>query len=158
VAVAVNNVIGDKGKIPWHSKEELIHFKDMTIGFPVIMGRKTFEALGKPLPGRLNLIITSHPEFFSKFEDVKCFSALKYALKFSSENNFEKAFIAGGAGLYKEGIEYADEMIISRMNFEAAGDTFFPDINTDKWILKETKKKSNFKILIYGKKDDREQN
>jgi dihydrofolate reductase len=152
-AISRNNVIGDKGKMPWHSKEEFKHFKESTLGFPVIMGRKTFESLGKPLTGRLNLIITSNPGLFSRFEDIKCFSNLKEALLFCESSNFAKAFIVGGAQIYKEAIKTADELMISRMNFEVPGDKYFPEIVPDEWEETEHKKFNEFEILIYKRKN-----
>jgi dihydrofolate reductase len=152
-AVSRNNVIGYEGKIPWHSREELKHFKESTLGFPVIMGRKTFESIGEPLKGRQNLIITSNPGFFSQFEEIKCFAKLKEAFLFCEKSNFEKVFIAGGARVYEEAITIADELMISRMNFEAEGDKYFPEIMPGEWDEVENKKNNEFEILIYRRKN-----
>lgn len=152
-AISQNNVIGKNGNIPWHSKEELKHFKDTTIGFPVIMGRKTFESLGKPLVKRLNIIITSHPELFIKFVDIKCFYNVKDALIFCEKSNFDMVFIAGGGKLYSEAIEFADELVISKMNFQSQGDTFFPYIDPEIWTEKENILYKDFKVVIYRKKN-----
>jgi dihydrofolate reductase len=151
-AVAQNNVIGKNGKIPWNSKEELAFFKETTMGFPVIMGRKTFESIGRPLQGRLNLIITTHPELFIKFEEVKCFFSLGSAVDYCQSCGSEKVFIAGGSGIYNEAINLADELIISRMMFNSEGDTFFPEINPDKWIPVVKEPKQDFEINIYKRK------
>ena len=152
-AVSKNNIIGKDGKIPWHSKEELRHFKDTTTGFPVIMGRKTFESIGKPLENRLNIVITAHPGLFIKFAEIKCFNSLKEALFFCENHYFGQVFIAGGARLYNEAILTADELIISRMNFECEGDTHFPGISSEKWSPGKTEKRNEFEILFYSKKE-----
>jgi len=151
-AVAKNNVIGKNGKMPWHSGEELAFFKGTTTGFPVIMGRSTFESIGLPLKDRLNLIITSHPELFVKFEGVKCFYNLSETLNFCMENNFSKVFIAGGGKVYSDSINLADELIISRMDLEPEGDTFFPGINPDIWLETDIIKKTDFEIHTYKRK------
>ncbi len=151
-AVSGNNVIGREGAIPWHSREELSYFKEATYGFPVIMGKNTFLSIGKPLTGRLNIIITSNPQLFIKFEDIKCFFNLKEALFFCENNYFERVFIAGGAKLYSEAIEKADEMIISRMNFDVEGDTFFPYIDPEIWDKTKGEKYNEFETYIYTKK------
>lgn len=151
-AVAQNNVIGKSGKIPWHSREELAFFKETTMGSPVVMGRKTFESIGKPLPGRLNLVITTHPELFIKFEELKCFFNLGYAVDFCKAGGFGNVYIAGGSKLYNEAINLADELIISRMMFECEGDTFFPAIDPEIWNPVKKEEKEDFEIIIYKRK------
>jgi len=150
-AISGNNVIGKDGKIPWHSAGELKHFKDTTVGFPIIMGRKTFESIGKPLEKRLNIIITSHPELFIKFADIKCFLNVKDALNFCKNGNFDKAYIAGGGKLYHDSIHFADELIISKMNFCVDGDTHFPVIDPKMWIENENVLYKDFKVVTYRK-------
>jgi dihydrofolate reductase len=150
-AISRNNVIGKEGNIPWHSDEELKHFKDTTLGYPIIMGRRTFESIGKPLIKRLNIIITSHPELFIKFVDIKCFFSVKEALNFCEMSNYDKVFIAGGGKLFEDTINYADEMIISQMNFHSEGDTFFPVIDPEIWTEKENILFKEFKVATYRK-------
>lgn len=151
-AVSENNVIGNKGGIPWHSKEELLFFKETTIGFPVIFGRRTFESVGKPLEKRINIVITTHPELFIKFKEVKCFSSLHEALNYCKELGIEKAFIAGGSEIYREALPLADEMIISRMPFECGGDRFFPEFSIDEWYAASREKRNEFEIFVYKRK------
>jgi dihydrofolate reductase len=128
-AVAKNGVIGrTNGEMPWHVKEEFQHFKNTTFGFPIIMGRKTFETLGKPLKGRLNIILTNKKGINYPFEDIKIFNSLKEAYSYCEKEKYEKAFIIGGGEIYLQALATADEMIISYMNFEADGDVFFPKI------------------------------
>ena len=151
-AISQNNVIGNKGRMPWHSKEEFGHFKEKTIGFPVLMGKNTFNSLGKPLIGRLNIVITSHPELFSQFEDVKCFFNISDALFFCNNGNFEKVFIIGGRRLFEEMMPIADEMMLSRMRFDADGDTFFPEMNFNDWNEVSKEEFNDFEFVTYTKK------
>jgi dihydrofolate reductase len=152
-AVAKNRVIGkSNGEMPWHSKEEFQHFKQTTLGFPIIMGRKTFEALGKPLKGRLNIILTLNAELKYDFDDIKIFDSLENAYSFCEKNNYNKVFIIGGAQIYKKAMLSADEMLISIMNFDADGDVYFPKINDDEWMIESREKRSEFEILKYVKR------
>lgn len=149
-AVAKNGVIGkSNGEIPWHSKEEFQHFKSTTYGYPVIMGRTTFETLGKPLKGRLNIIITRNKDIKFDFDDLRVFNSLEEAYVFCKNKNYEKIFIIGGAKIYRQAMEAADEMIISIMNFEAEGDIYFPKIDDNVWKKALVEKRSEFEILVY---------
>ncbi len=156
-AVAKNRVIGrSSGEMPWHSKEEFQHFKSTTFGFPVIMGRITFETLGKPLKGRLNIIITSNENLKYDFNDVKIFNSLENAIAFCETQNFEKIFIIGGGKIYKQAMKFIDEMIISIMNFEAEGDVFFPEIDESNWKIISRDNRGEFEILTYARREDDE--
>ena len=141
-AVAKNGVIGrSNGEMPWHVKEEFQHFKNTTLGFPIVMGRKTFETLGKPLKGRLNIILTNRKGINYPFEDVKIFHSLNEAYSFCQKENYEKLFVIGGGEIYRQAMDSADEMLISYMNFEAEGDVFFPNIDDEKWKVESTDKR-----------------
>ena len=149
-AVALNGVIGrSNGEMPWHSKDEFQHFKSTTLGFPIIMGRVTFETLRKPLKGRLNIILTQRNNLNYDFDDVKIFNTLGSAYKFCEEQNYEKVFVIGGAQIYKEALSTADEMLISIMDFEAEGDVFFPVIDEKIWEIKSRDQRNGFEILTY---------
>ncbi len=153
-AVAKNGVIGkSNGEMPWHSKEEFQHFKSTTFGFPVIMGRITFETLGKPLKGRLNIIITSNNNLKYDFDEVIIFNSLEKAYEYCENQNYEKVFIIGGGKIYKHAMNSIDEMIISMMNFDADGDVFFPEINYKLWEVKSREKRNEFEILTYIRRD-----
>lgn len=148
-AVAKNNVIGkSNGEIPWHINEEFQHFKKTTLGFPIIMGRKTFESLKQPLKGRLNIVITSNKNYNIENE-IKIFNSINDALEFCKTLNTEKLFIIGGAEVYKQALNFADEMIISYMNFNADGDIFFPDFRIEDWQIISEEEKEQFKIVHY---------
>lgn len=124
-----NRVIGKDGKIPWRIKEDVEYFKQTTIGHVVIMGRKTFEAIGKPLPKRTNIVITRNIDFTHdgvitaySFED-----ALEKAKEWKS--NKREIFIIGGAQIYKEALPYAHKLYLTLIDGIFEGDTFFPDIH-----------------------------
>lgn len=149
-AVAQNGVIGrSDGNMPWHIKEEFRHFKNTTLGFPVIMGRKTFESLGKPLKGRLNLIVTRDKERTFEFDEVKKFYSLNEAIEYCQTLDTEKVFIIGGGEIYMQGITLADEMIISFLDFEAEGDVYFPKIDQKVWKPESNERKNRFEIVHY---------
>jgi len=129
-AVARNRVIGDKGRIPWHIREDFAHFKRTTTGHAVIMGRKTFESIGKPLPGRVNIVLTRN-ENYTAPEGVILKRSLEEAIAYCAETRQEKAFIIGGAKAYEEGMGMADTLIITEINQDPEGDTFFPAIDKE---------------------------
>jgi dihydrofolate reductase len=151
-AVSRNNVIGRDGKIPWHSKEEFKHFKSTTIGFPIIMGRKTFESIGKPLPGRLSIIITRQRDYAAEFQNVLTFHSLPDSIDYCEKKGYEKVFIIGGFQIYQEAVDLADEMIISEMMFEVEGDTYFPEFKTEKWDLFLSSNHEEFEVNYYRRK------
>ncbi len=133
VAAAENNAIGKNNQLLWHLPNDLKFFKNTTWGMPVIMGRKTFEAVNKPLPGRFNIVITRQKDWNA--EDVIVAADLSDALKKAAETNCKEVFIIGGGEIYKQGIEIADRIYITRVHTSLEGDTFFPAINEDKWQL-----------------------
>lgn len=151
-AVSKNNVIGLDGKIPWHSKEELQHFKKNTIGFPVIMGRKTWEAIGKPLEGRLNIVVTRKQDYITSFHEVVIFYSLQQALEFCKTTVYNKVFIIGGGEIFTQILNDADEMIISEMNFEIEGDVYFPEFDGTTWILESSELFTDFTVHHYIRK------
>lgn len=154
VAIAQNNVIGKaNGEMPWHVKEEFKHFKNTTIGHPIIMGRKTFEALGKPLIGRLNIIITRNKNYSVNFDEVLIFNSLDNAIEFCEQKEYEKIFLIGGGNIYSQAISIVDEMIISRMKFEAEGEVEFPNFNIDEWTVEKIIERELFDVFIYRRKN-----
>jgi dihydrofolate reductase len=154
VAVAQNGVIGRvNGEMPWHVKEDFQHFKKTTMGYPIIMGRKSFESLGKPLKGRENIVVTRNPDLKYNYNDVKIFHSLDEAIKFCKSLNKEKIFITGGGEIYKQSIPIVDEMIISYMKFDAQGEIRFPDFNEDEWYIDSRDDREKFKIIYYKRKN-----
>jgi len=123
-AVARNGVIGNHGKMPWHLPEEFKWFKRATLGQAVLMGRKTFDSIGKPLPGRLNLVVTrvertSLPADVVVVRDLDQFDPVTVAA--------DRVFVAGGAEVYARLLPRCAELWLTRLNFDAEGDTYFPE-------------------------------
>jgi dihydrofolate reductase len=151
-AIAKNSVIGrNNGEMPWYIKEEFQHFKDTTMGSAIIMGRKTFETLGKPLKGRENIIITNNKKFRVKFADVKIFHSLDESVDYCSSKEYEKIYIIGGGEVYKQAIPKADELILSHLKFDAEGEIKFPEIDYQKWKIVSTEDREQFRIVKYIK-------
>ena len=160
-AVAENNVIGKDGDIPWRIKEDFRHFQNLTMGHPCIMGDKTFESLpenARPLPGRENVVLTFNKDYNPP--GTKIFHSWEDAIKYCRTK--EKAFVCGGATIYKLGLQAADTLELTRVHKKYDGDTFFPEINFDEWELvkteekecKDTRSNENLKIsfLTYKRK------
>jgi len=145
-AVAENNVIGKDGDIPWHYSEDMKHFKQKTTGHSVIMGRKTYFSLPedfRPLPDRKNIVLSrSEPELP---ESVELANSLDEAWE-KAEEHSSKAFIIGGAGVYKQAMQGADRMILTEVHEEYEGDTFFPEWNKDNWeeVKRDNREKLSF--------------
>jgi dihydrofolate reductase len=151
-AVSRNNVIGMEAKKLWHSPEELKHFKKITIGFPVIMGRKTWEVLRKPLPGRLNIVITRDKKYSIPFRDVVIFNSINQAFDFCRSSVYEKIFVIGGGEIYSQSINESDEIILSEMNMDAEGDIYFPEIDGNLWVLDSSELHEEFTVHNYIRK------
>ena len=153
VAIAKNGVIGkSSGQMSWHVKEEFQHFKNTTLGFPIIMGRKTFETLGKPLRGRLNIVVSKNEVYKTGFDEVVVQNSLQSAIDYCKEQNPEKIFIIGGGEIYKQSISIVDEMIITFMKFEADGDVIFPEIKNESWMISKIGDNELFEIYRYVRK------
>jgi len=153
VAVATNGVIGRaNGEMPWHVKEDFQHFKETTMGFPIIMGRKSFESLGNPLKGRENIVVTHNTNLNYDFDDVLIVHSLNEAIEHCKLLNKEKIFITGGGQIYKQSISIADEMIISHMKFDAEGEVKFPDIDMNEWYIDSKDNRDQFEIVTYKRK------
>jgi len=153
VAIAKNGVIGKaKGEMSWHVKEEFQHFKDTTMGFPIIMGRKTFETLGKPLKGRLNIVVSKNRFYKTAYDDVVIKSSIEDAIEYCNYLKPEKVFVIGGGEIYRQAILFVDEMIITFMKFEAEGEVKFPSINNDDWKIEKIRDQELFEIFRYVRK------
>ena len=137
VAAAENNAIGSNNQLPWHLPNDLTFFKNTTWGSVVIMGRKTFESVNKPLPGRINIVITKQADWH--FEDVVVANSMNDALEKAGATNCREIFIIGGGQIYKESISLSDRIYLTRVHTTIEGDTFFPAINENEWALTSTK-------------------
>ena len=140
------------GDLPWQVKEDFRHFKNTTLGYPIVMGRKSFEALGKPLKGRENIVITHNKNLSYNFENIRIFYSLDSAIDYCKTLNKEKIFITGGGEIYKQAISFADEMIISHMKFEAEGEVKFPEFDINKWEIISKDEREKFVIVTYSRK------
>jgi dihydrofolate reductase len=132
VAKAANNAIGINNDLPWHLPSDLKHFKQTTSGHHVIMGRKTFESLGRPLPGRTHIILTRN-ESFKVPQGHYSVRTLEEAFSIGESKSLDKIFILGGAEIYKMALPYTDELIITEVHASPEADTFFPSIDGSQW-------------------------
>ena len=129
-ALAKNRVIGAGNALPWRLPEDLKHFKALTMGHPVIMGRKTFESIGKPLPGRRNIVVTRSKSFRAKgCEIVDSPEAVLRAVA----GNADEVFVIGGAELYCAFLDHADRMYLTEIDRDVEGDVRFPNFDRDQW-------------------------
>jgi dihydrofolate reductase len=143
VAASENNAIGKNNQMLWNLPEDMRFFKNTTWGLPVIMGRKTFEALGnKPLPGRFNIVISRRSGFTSQSPDVQYTDSLMKAIELAKKMDAKEAFIGGGGQIYKESILICDTIYMTRVFTHLEGDAFFPEIPTDIFQMIYSKKVS----------------
>ena len=131
VAASTNNVIGRDGGLPWHLPDDLRHFKRITTGKPLIMGRRTFESIGKPLPERQNIVMTRDPDYAAEGCDVV--SSVDEALELAGDA--EEVMIIGGGQVYRDFLSRADRIYMTRVQAEVQGDTLFPDFDKSAWRL-----------------------
>jgi dihydrofolate reductase len=129
VAMAANRVIGSKGQMPWHLPADLKRFKQITWGSPIVMGRKTFEAIGKPLPGRSNIIVSNNKNY--RQPDCLVFNDVESVLRHCSQ--CAEVFVIGGATLYQALLPRADYLYLTEINKEFVGDTYFPEVDKGQW-------------------------
>ncbi|QLF95029.1 dihydrofolate reductase [Pseudomonas sp. ABC1] len=137
LAVADNGVIGRDNAMPWHLPAELQYFKRMTLGKPVLMGRKTWDSLGRPLPGRLNLVISRQPGL--SLQGAECFGSLEAALPraeaWALEQGASELMVIGGAQLFADALPSAKRLYLTRVALEPEGDVFLPEWRDERWRL-----------------------
>ncbi|MFP5491747.1 MAG: dihydrofolate reductase [Bacteriovoracia bacterium] len=134
VAKSLNGVIGLGNKLPWTLKSDLAHFKKVTMGHHLILGRKTFDSFGgKPLPGRMHLILSNEPKAAS--ENVIWFNSVFRALKHAERQGEKEVFIIGGAQIYKACLSLVDRLYLTEVQAEVKGDTYFPSLSLKNWNL-----------------------
>jgi dihydrofolate reductase len=136
VAVAENGVIGQSGKLPWRLKSEMRHFRDVTWGKPVVVGRKTFESFArKPLPGRTNIVVTRDPRLTiaGALVTTSVAAALDAARGDALRRGVDEISVVGGADIYAQTIADADRLVVTRVKLQPAGDTTFPPIDPKVW-------------------------
>jgi len=130
-AVAENRCIGAENKLPWHLPEDLKRFRAITRGHPVIMGRKTFESIGRPLPQRQNIVITRDPHYSA--DGVETATSLEQAIERAKAQNPEQIFVIGGAEIYRLALPLADRLYLTLVHQNVSGDAFFPEWNPSEW-------------------------
>ena len=134
-AVAENGVIGRDGTLPWRLKSDMQHFRKLTVGRPVVMGRKTYESIGKPLKDRTNIVISRDPDFAA--EGVAVVNSLDVAMDMARQDARQRGTdsiaVIGGAGIFGDCLATADRLEITLVHASPAGDTFFPPIDDKKW-------------------------
>lgn len=154
VAKSENNVIGINNTLPWHLKDDLQNFKKITMGHHILMGRKTYESIGKPLPGRVSLVISSEPK--PNTESVLWFNSIFRAIKQAERNGETELFIIGGEKIFRSALSLADRIYLTEVKADIKGDVFFPQLSLKNWnkISEETFSKSEkndhdfvFKVL-----------
>lgn len=137
VAKAKNQVIGKDNQLIWKLSADLKRFKNLTTGHYLLMGRKTYDSLGKPLPNRTHLIITRNPDFEAP-EGHHAFHSVEEAIIFCTKLNLDKLFVIGGGQIYSEALPLCDQLEITEVDASPEGDTFFPEIDPQVW--KETER------------------
>jgi dihydrofolate reductase len=135
VAVAENNVIGDKGRLPWRIPSELRHFRRITMGKPLIMGRKTFASLKKPLQGRDNIVLTRAPEFAADgaHHAATLDEVIDLARKCAEARGADEIMVIGGAQIYEATLALARRIYLTRIHAAPEGDTYFPALDAAEW-------------------------
>lgn len=128
-AIAANGIIGANGKLPWHLPEELAHFKKLTMGHPIIMGRRTWESLGRALPGRENIVVTRTPGYEAPGAAVA--TSLDAAIALCTGETV--AFVIGGSRLFEAALPLARGLVLTEIQREYAGDTWFPAYDRGQW-------------------------
>ncbi len=138
VAMGHERVIGLNNQLPWLLPADLKYFKAITMGKPIVMGRKTYESIGRPLPGRTNIVITRNKKW--KADGVKVVHNLKEAIKVARKDKSDEVMIIGGAQIYSEVLASADRLYVTEVDIDVDGDAFFPEIDTS-W--KEVSRKAH---------------
>ena len=160
-ALAENRVVGIDNRLPWHLPEDLKYFKRITTGKAIIMGRKTYESIGRPLPNRTNIVISRNSDF--RAEGVKVVASLDAAINLATDvnasNGVQEVMIIGGASIYEAALPKAERLYITRVHAEVEGDTYFPEVNFDQWseVKREDHKACannphDYSFAVYDKK------
>lgn len=138
-AVSENGVIGRDGDLPWRLPDELAYLKRTTMGHTLIMGRKTWESIGRPLPGRTSIVVTRQPDY-QPHPEVMVAGDLASGIAIACERGETELFVFGGQSLYRESLAKADRVYLTRVHAEVEGDAFFPDFPSADWKLVSAKR------------------
>lgn len=147
-AIGANGVIGADGGIPWHLPADLAHFKQLTLGHPLVMGRATYDSIGRPLPGRTTIVVTRQPQWSA--HGVLVAGGVPEALAQAADLD-DEVFLVGGAQIYAEalGLGLVDRMSVTRVELAPEGDTYFPDLDWDDWVEKSREDHPAFAVVEY---------
>jgi dihydrofolate reductase len=137
VAADESNVIGKDNQLPWHLPNDLKYFKNQTWGMPILMGRKTFESIGKPLQGRKSIVITRSKEW--KHDGVEVVHSIEEAIEKAKQLGANEIFVIGGAEIFKSSFSQATRIYLTRIQHRFEGDVFFPAVTTEDWHLVQSR-------------------
>jgi len=160
-AFAQNRVVGINNTLPWHLPEDLKYFKRTTSGKAIIMGRKTYDSIGRPLPNRTNIVISRNSDF--QAEGVRVVASLEAAIELAKEVNFindvQEVMIIGGASIYEAALPIADRLYLTHVHAEIEGDAYFPEVNFKQWVevsredyQASDKNPYDYSFVVYDKK------
>ena len=156
VAISENHVIGREGQLPWHLSADLKRFKQLTMGHHIVMGRKTYDSIGRQLPGRISVVLTRQSEW--TVEGVLTASDLPTALKLAGDD--EEVFVIGGSQIYQLALPLVDRLYVTQVLATVDVDTYFPAITDDQWQLQQTdsfaadeKNDHDYSFLVYSRLD-----
>lgn len=154
VAMSKNRVIGRAGQLPWHLSADLRRFKQLTMGHTIVMGRKTFESIGRPLPGRNSIVITRHQGY--RPPGVHIAASLEDAERLAADDS--EVFFIGGGEVYRQVLPRIDRIYLTLVHAEVSGDTYFPELSPDQWQLTQQtdhaadeKNEYPFSFLVYDR-------
>lgn len=151
VAIARNGVIGRDGTIPWRIPEDLARFKAITMGHTLVMGRRTYESIGRPLPGRRTVVVTRRPDWAPAAEHAEVVT-VAHSLAEALRTDADEVFIAGGTEIYREALPLADRLLITEVDQEPAGDVYFPELDLSAWVRTEREQHSGFAYVTYRRR------
>ncbi|TWU30379.1 dihydrofolate reductase [Bythopirellula polymerisocia] len=139
VAVSENGIIGREGKLPWHMSADLRRFRRITMEHAILMGRKTWESIGRPLHGRTSIVISHNKDYDTGHSEVKVAGDLDEALAIARQADCDQdqAFVIGGAAIYELALPQADRLYFTRVLADVEGDVSFPEVNWSEWEVKE---------------------
>jgi dihydrofolate reductase len=139
VAAAENDVIGRDGDLPWRLPADLAHFKSVTMGLPIVMGRRTWESIGRPLPGRENIVVSRNPGYVA--EGGRLVGSLEEAVAHARSAGAPELMVIGGAGLYAAALPIADRILLTRVHAEVPGDTKLPPVSPEDWEVTDVRER-----------------
>ncbi|PSQ17249.1 dihydrofolate reductase [Halobacteriales archaeon QS_8_69_26] len=153
-AVAENGVIGAGGDLPWHYPEDLAHFKETTMGHPVVVGRNTYESIvdriGEPLPGRTNVVLTSRD--LDLPDGAVRAGSVAEAMERARATGSEVAYVVGGASVYRQFLPRADRMVITEIPESPEGDTYFPEYDRTEWVERDREERGDLALVEYERR------